>query len=500
MEIDAAHGALAAQQADTIVISVPEGARRPVGAAAALDEALGGAIRELMRAGLATGRAGEAVPLATGGRIPAARVVVQGLGPRDRLTPDRLRQQAAELARALRGMDAGRVAVSAQAAALADGDAETAGRVLAEAFLLGLYRFDRHRTREQDQPRGAVRGVTIVESSARRAAAAARGARAGAVLAGAQNLARDLANAPANLMTPGDLAERARAEAGELGLDCEVIDRDEAERLGMRSYLSVAQGSRQPPQFVVLRYRGGRGRRSLGLVGKGITFDTGGISLKPAADMERMKGDMSGAAAVIAAIGAIARLGPSINVTAIAPCTENLPGGAATKPGDVFRAMDGQTIEVINTDAEGRLVLADALAWAKTQGCAPLVDVATLTGAMAVALGNVRIGVFANDDRLYAALERAAGESGERLWRFPLDEEYGEQIRSDVADVKNTGGRAAGSITAAKFIERFVGDTPWAHLDIAGVMDAARDKGVLVKGNAGAATRTLVHYALARAR
>ena len=500
MQIEVVSGDLAAQQVDTIVVALPEETRRLGGAAAALDRALDGAITALLRSGLAPGRANEATPLASGGRIPAARVVVQGLGKRDQLTPDRLRNQTAALARTLRGLDAGRVAISAQGAALASRDAETTGRILAEAFALGLYRFDQHHTRAQDTPRGAVTALTIVETSARRARDAAEGAARGAILAEAQNFSRDLANSPANLMTPSDIAERAQARADELGLECEVIERAAAERMGMRSYLSVAQGSQQPPKFIVLRYRGGRGRRSVGLVGKGITFDTGGISLKPAASMERMKGDMSGAAAVIGAIGAIARLEPAVNVTAITPCTENMPSGTATKPGDVFYAMDGQSIEVINTDAEGRLVLADALAYAKAQGCTPLVDVATLTGAMAIALGNVRIGVFANNDRLYGDLERAAADSGERIWRFPLDDEYDEQIRSDVADIKNTGGRGAGSITAAKFLQRFAGDTPWAHLDIAGVMDAERDRGVLVKGNAGAASRTLVHYTLNRAR
>ncbi len=500
MEINVTSGDLADQQVDTIVVALPEETRRLGGAAAALDEALDGAISALLRSGLAPGRANETTPIATGGRIPAARVVVQGLGKREQLTPDRLRNQTAGLARALRGLDAGSVAISTQGGARATGDAGETGRILAEAFELGLYRFDQHRTRARDKPRGSVTALTIVETSARRARAAEPGVRRGAILAEAQNFTRDLANSPANLMTPSDVAARAQARADELGLECEVIERAAAERMGMNSYLSVAQGSQQPPKFIVLRYRGGRGRRSVGLVGKGITFDTGGISLKPPANMERMKGDMSGAAAVIGAIGAIARLEPAVNVTAIAPCTENMPSGTATKPGDVFYALDGQSIEVINTDAEGRLVLADALAYAKSQGCTPLVDVATLTGAMAIALGNVRIGVFANNDRLYADLERAASASGEKLWRFPLDDEYDEQIRSDVADIKNTGGRGAGSITAAKFLHRFAGDTPWAHFDIAGVMDADRDRGVLVKGNAGAAARTLVHYALNRAR
>jgi leucyl aminopeptidase len=256
----------------------------------------------------------------------------------------------------------------------------------------------------------------------------------------------------------------------------------------------------QPPKFIVLHYKNGGRGRPIGLVGKGITFDTGGISIKPNEGMDRMKGDMTGAASVIGAMQAIARLGPNVNVMAVAPCTENMPSGSATKPGDVVYAMDGQSIEVLNTDAEGRLVLADGLAYARQQGCATLVDVATLTGAMSIALGNVRIGTFATNDRLYADLERAGAACGERLWRFPLDAEYGEQIKSDVADMKNTGGRLAGSITAAKFLERFAGDTPWAHLDIAGVMDSGSDRGVLVKGNSGYPVRTLVHFVLGRAR
>ncbi len=507
MDIEAVSGALAAQDADTLVVSLPEGARPRAGALAELDSALGGTVAAMMAAGAIRLRDGEVTQVPAGDGVAAARVVVHGLGPRDGLTPKRLRSQAGTLARALRGLDAGRVALAAEGPLLAAGDPAQAGRLLAEGFALGLYRFDRHRTRDEDRPRGRVASLRVVDSPARgarasqrRAAALAEGFALGLALAGAQNLARDLANSPANLMTPTDIAERAQGIAEAEGLDCEIIEREEAERLGMRSYLSVAAGSRQPPKFVVLRYRGGRGRRSVGLIGKGITFDSGGISLKPAAGMERMKADMSGAAAVLGAMQAIARLGPAVNVTGVAPCTENLPGGAATKPGDVFTAMDGQTIEVLNTDAEGRLVLADALAWARSQDCSPLIDVATLTGAMSIALGNVRAGVFANDDRLYAELERAAGAAGEPIWRFPLDAEYGEQIKSDVADVKNTGGRGAGSITAAKFLERFVHDSPWAHFDIAGVMDAERDRGELVKGMAGTAARTLAGFVLARSR
>jgi len=497
LDVQAAGGSLAQQPADCLVVELAEGARRLTGAAAQVDRTLRGALAAMLRNRLITGRAGEVVALPAAGRVPAKRVVVHGTG-KDPRTVDQLRRQAGNLSRALRGLDAGRVALSTEAATDRL-DPEDAARALTEGFALGLYRFDRHHTRAEDRPRGTVSALTLVEPAPRKLAAVRRGVEVGRVLAEATNLARDLANEPANLMTPTILAERAQALASAGGLECTIIERAEAERLGMGSYLSVANGSVQPPKFIVLRYHGGGRTRPLGLIGKGITFDTGGISIKPGAGMERMKGDMTGAASVIGAMQAIAAFAPAVNVLAIAPCTENMPSGSATKPGDVVYAMDGQSIEVLNTDAEGRLVLADGLAYARSQGCTALVDVATLTGAMSVSLGNVRIGTFANNDRLYQDLERASAASGERLWRMPLDPEYGEMIKSDVADMKNTGGAPAGSITAAKFLERFAGDTPWAHLDIAGVMDSDRETGVLVKGNSGAPVRTLVHLALARA-
>ena len=498
MQIEVTSGELTAQNVDTVVVSLAQGSRRPGGAAGTLNAALGGTINAMIASGAIRLSDGALTPVPASNGIAARRVFVHGLGDRTKLTVGRARSQAGALARALRGVDAGSVAIAAQADWLSS-DLERGGQALAEGFTLGLYRFDQHRTREQDRPRGNVASLSIVEPSERRAARIRAGAERGQVLAEGQNLTRDLANSPANLMTPTDMAAKAQEIAEATGLECEIIEREEAARLGMNSYLSVAQGSQQPPKFIVLRYRGGTGRRSVGLIGKGITFDSGGISIKPAAGMERMKADMSGAAAVLGAMQAIARLAPAINVTGIAPCTENLPSGSATKPGDVFYAMDGQTIEVINTDAEGRLVLADALAYARSQGCTPLIDVATLTGAMAIALGNVRAGVFASNDRLYRDLERAADSAGEPIWRFPLDDEYDDQIKSDVADIKNTGGRGAGSITAAKFLQRFAHDTPWAHFDIAGVMDVDRDRGEKVKGVGGTAARTLVEYVLARA-
>lgn len=498
MQITVVQGSIIEQSADSYLLTLEEGARLS-GEIAAVDGVLGGTITRMRKDGMLTGKSSEALTLPRSGRIRAKRTMVAGVGPREKITAARVRDRTATLARQLRGLNAGRLVVSAQNAVAALG-AEAAGRALAEGFTLGLYRFDRHHTKAADRPSGAIDAVTLVIPGARHATELRRGVEQGSALAAATNLARDLENEPANMMTPAIMAGRAQEIAAEHGLDCTIIERAEAERLGMHSYLSVSNGSIQPPKFIVLNYRGGGRARPLALIGKGITFDSGGISLKPGAGMPAMKADMSGAATVIAAIEAIARLKPRGNVMMIAPCTENLPSGSATKPGDVVYAMDGQSIEIDNTDAEGRLVLADALSYAQSEGAATLVDVATLTGAMGVALGNVRAGVFSNNDRLWSELERAAEATGEKIWRMPLDDEYNRQIKSDVADLKNTGGRPAGSITAAKFLQAFVGETPWAHIDIAGVMSAGSDRGIQVKGMTGIPARTLIQLVLNRAR
>jgi len=284
--------------------------------------------------------------------------------------------------------------------------------------------------------------------------------------------------------------------AGAANLEFEVLNREDMERKGMGSLLSVAKGSHQPPKLVRISYKGrGGDGYDLALVGKGITFDTGGISIKPAANMEAMKADMTGAATVIASMQAIAALKPNVNVVAIAPCTENMPGGGATKPGDVVTAMNGRTIEVINTDAEGRLVLADAICWAKELGAANIVDVATLTGAVSIALGDVCYGLLTNNDGLASKVEAAAKTAGEKTWRLPMFKEYDELLKSDVADAKNVGTRGAGTIVGAKFLEPFAGDTPWVHLDIAGVDMSDKDKGWVTKGASGYSVRTLINLA-----
>src|SRR5688572_3065357 len=357
IDVTVSGGNVAQQDVDTIVCWVPEGATRLAGHAAQLDRATNGAITRMLRDGLISGRAGE-TNVVHGGRLRAKRVVVVGAGKPAAFDVHVERRNAGNLARTLRGLDAGRVAWSTQSYSTGASDGEAAAAARAEGVLLGLYRFDRHHTREDDRPRGSVTSVVFVETAARATSAAQRGVAQGAAMAEATNFARDLSNEPANLMTPTIMATRAQEMAAREGLECTVIERAEAERLGMGSYLSVANGSHQPPKFIVLRYRGGNDARPVALIGKGITFDTGGTSIKPAAGMERMKGDMSGAAAVLGAMLAIARLKPGVSVLGVAPCTENMPGGGATKPGDVVYAMDGQSIEVINTDAEGRLILA----------------------------------------------------------------------------------------------------------------------------------------------
>jgi leucyl aminopeptidase len=314
-----------------------------------------------------------------------------------------------------------------------------------------------------------------------------------------QNFTRELVNEPSNRMTPTMLAERARkmvAEVNSPHLTIEVFGPEKIREMKMGAFWSVAQGSDEPPKLIVTRYSppGAPEKPVLGLVGKGITFDTGGISIKPADGMEKMKYDMAGGAAMLGAIRAIAALQVKLKVIGIVCATENMPSGKAQKPGDVQIAMTGKSIEIINTDAEGRLVLADGLAYARQLGATHLIDAATLTGAVVVALGAVNAGVFANDDEMYARFEEAERRAGEKMWRMPLDAEYGEQIRSGIADIKNTGGRYGGAVTAAMFLKEFVDDTPWIHLDIAGTAWTEENKSWIALGPSGIAVRSIVEF------
>ena len=373
-----------------------------------------------------------------------------------------------------------------------EGVAGTDGvRAVVEGTFVGNFEPDYYRSDRKDQQ---IDDITLV--AAGEAAALAAAMNEGLILGESQNFTRDLVNEPSNRMTPTILAERARKMAAEVGLKCEVLGPEKIRELKMGAFWSVAQGSEEPPALIVLQYEpeGAPATPVIGLVGKGVTFDTGGISIKPADGMEKMKYDMAGGATMIGAMRAIALLKPKVKVTAIVCATENMPSGKAQKPGDVQIAMSGKSIEIINTDAEGRLVLADGLHYAQQLGCTHLVDAATLTGAVVVALGFVNAGIFANDDDMYERFRKALERGGEKMWRLPLDDDYKDNIKSNIADIVNSGGRWGGAVTAAMFLKEFVGEMPWIHLDIAGTAWMEEAKPWIAKGPSGIAVRSLVEF------
>jgi leucyl aminopeptidase len=417
-----------------------------------------------------------------------------GLGEPGEFTLDRVRATVAEACRALAKIGVRHLGFIPPETDAAGCNPAEAVQAAVEGALLGLYRFLPYKPAavpESQQPEL----LSLLAGSAQ-LPALREAVRRGRILAEATNAARDLVNEPGNALTPTALARRARRMAQAAGVRCKVLGRAELRRLGAGGLLGVARGSQEPPQLIVLSYRGRRGGPHLGLVGKGVTFDSGGISIKPAESMEAMKGDMAGGAAVLAATCAIARLRLPIAVTAVIPATENLPSGTALKPGDVLRALSGTTMEVVNTDAEGRLILADALTYARRRGVTHLVDAATLTGACVVALGAVNSGAFSNHPDWQERVITSGKGAGERIWPMPMDPEYDEFIKSDVAEIKNTGGRKGGAITGAKFLQRFVGDTPWVHLDIAGTAASDKEKGYSPKGATGVLVRTFVRLAV----
>ena len=371
--------------------------------------------------------------------------------------------------------------------------AEEAVRALVEGAFVGNFDPDYYRSDRKDQKIDEITVITTGDKTAlEKAATEAQ------IVGESQNFTRDLVNEPSNRMTPTILAERAKKMCAEVGLKCEVYGADKIKELKMGAFWSVAQGSDEPPALIVMKYEpaGAPEKPVLGLVGKGITFDTGGISIKPADGMEKMKYDMAGGATMIGVMRAIALLKPKVKVIGIVCATENMPSGKAQKPGDVQIAMSGKSIEIINTDAEGRLVLADGLYYARQLGCTHLVDAATLTGAVVVALGYANAGVFANDEQMYNRFHLANDKAGEKMWRMPLDDEYKEQIRSSIADIMNTGGRWGGAITAAMFLKEFAEETPWIHLDIAGTAWMEEQKPWIAKGPSGIALRSLVEFVM----
>ncbi len=500
MEIRVVAGSIQSVEDDLVVVNLFEGVEMPEGATGAVDQAMSGAIRELIADGDFQGKRGEMVVLYPRGAIPASRVVVVGLGSQEGFTLESVRHAAAAAARKARDLGVKSFSSIVHGAGTGGFALEEAAQAVVEGTILGLYRYQELKNKAPDRP--DPEQFTLVQFDEAKVPAAERGAELGEIVAMAARLARDLINRPANYATPTDLAELAMEIAGEFDtMRCQVLSEEDVDELGMGSFLGVAQGSEEPAVFIVMEHNPGRDDLdTVVLVGKGITFDSGGISLKPGEKMDRMRGDMGGAAAVLATMLAVGQLEIPLHVVGLMPATENLPSGHAYKPGDVITAMNGKTIEVINTDAEGRLILADALAYASRFEPKAVVDLATLTGACVVALGRgVAAGAFCTDDDLLARLQAASQASGERIWHMPLFDEYEASLESMTADLANTGGRFGGVGASAMFLKQFAEGYPWAHLDVAGMTFEERSPSpklpaYLQKGGTGFGVRLLVQF------
>jgi leucyl aminopeptidase len=490
MKVTVAVAPLASVEADALVVGLYAEEPKLRAAVAGLDRALGGQLADVLGAERFQAKPGQVTHVHTGGRLPARRVVVVGLGKRAELTLEAVRRAASAGLRRARELGARVVAVETLGDRLS---VRARAHAVTEGAILGAYTFDRYK-REKTEKR--VEELRLVETDGQRRADVAAGARTGEIFAEATCFARDLVNSPANDVHPTHLATVAGQIARDARLRLTVLDRAECEKLGMGAFLGVAAGSAQPPKFIHLTYTpaGKRGRR-VAIIGKGITFDSGGLDLKTAEGMLRMKDDMSGAAAVLAIMRALPALKPPAEVHGLIAATENMPSGSAIRPGDVLRAMNGTTIEIGNTDAEGRLTLADAICYASDKVRADeIIDMATLTGACVVALGPLCSGLLSNDQSLAGRLLAAGERAGERVWQLPLIDEYREHLKSDVADLNNVGPRGGGAITAGLFLKEFAGERPWAHLDIAGPAFVEKDTPLGPKGATGAAVRTLLTY------
>ena len=478
-------------EADALAVAVFKGEKADDGVLKTLDKATAGIISSVIKSEEFSAKEGETAYFhLTDGSLKARRLLLIGCGDRSEYKARQVSQMGGTAARFLRSKNAKTIAIVPRS----DSDVEKAAQWAISGAVMGLFEPDKYRTKDKEQ-RQVERFEVVIEGADKKALE--RGAERGRIIGESANFTRDLANEPGGYMTPTIMAERAKKIAKDFGLSIDVLDQKQCERLGMGSFLGVSRGSEEPPKFIVLKYTPPKKVKSdglLALVGKGITFDSGGISLKPGENMELMKYDMSGAATVMGTMRAIAQLKPSVPVLGVAPCCENLPSGKATKPGDVLRAMTGKTIEVINTDAEGRLILADAIAYAKKLGATQIIDMATLTGAVSIALGDVNTAILGTDQKLIDSFIAAGKEVGEKFWQLPLDNEYTNQIKSDIADIKNVGGKKAGTITATAFLKEFADGVSWAHLDIAGTAWGDAATPYRSKGPTGIAVRTLIEY------
>lgn len=493
MDVQTSTGNHREQDVQALAVAVFKDEKANEGILKELDEASGGVVSSVIESEELKGKEGETVyvHLPAGGSLLARRLLLVGVGAREDYKPAQVSQMAGAAARFLRGKNIKSVCLVTRA----EGDAEKTAAAAVEGAVMGLFEPDKYRTVDKES-RTIDRLVVAIEGADEEALK--RGAERGRVIGEATNFTRDMANEPGAYLTPTDMAERAHEIAKEFGLSVDVLDEARMEQEGMGALLSVSRGSEEEAKLIILKYTpresSAQGEENLlAFVGKGITFDSGGISLKPGENMELMKYDMTGGATVLGAMRAVAQLKPSIPVLGVVPASENLPSGKATKPGDVVRAMSGKSIEIINTDAEGRLILSDAICYAKKLGAKRIIDLATLTGAVSIALGDVNTAVLGTDQALIDEIIAAGREVGEKFWQLPLDKEYTKQIKSDIADIKNVGGRKAGTITAAAFLKEFADGVSWAHLDIAGTAWGDDARPYRSKGPTGVAVRTLIN-------
>jgi leucyl aminopeptidase len=504
MDISVVRADCTEHETPLIAVNIFQGDDGLVGPVAKLDERLGGRISDVLARGDFKGKTGETMLLyPSAGEVGAERVLLVGLGKVDELDLERVRRGAGTSAKAVAKLGIERFATIMQHAELVEDriTPRAAGRAVAEGSVLGAYVFDEMKTVKDDQesPRTRLTGIEILEKVEAKAAEIEEGVRVGGIVARAENRARTFGNLPGNVATPEYLADQAREIGSASGMKVTTLGPKEMEKEGLHALLAVSAGSSQEPRLIVMEHRKGpKGEKPMVLLGKGLTFDAGGISIKPAQSMEEMKFDMCGGAAVLGAMQAIGELDVQANVIGVIPASENLLSGSAMKPGDILRSHLGKTIEVINTDAEGRLILADALSYLRRFDPAAVVDAATLTGACVIALGHQASAAMGNDDALLAEVRAAADRVGERVWPLPMYDEFREQIKSDYADIKNSGGRPAGSITAGWFLREFVGDFPWVHLDIAGTAYGDGKLPYQTKGATGVPTRLFVEWVLSR--
>lgn len=493
MKIEVLRGDLAKAATEAAVVTHFQSDNRLGTIAAALNTKSGGLLREIISRGDNTGLLNQISVVYLKGATQPRRIVLVGLGKREDFNLEKLRGAFAKTAQHIRSLGVKDFSTAVDFDT-PDLPLDRAAEAIVEGVVLGLYQFTQCKTLERENIR-EIDKFTILDFDAKRVKVIRAAARMAQIIGGAVSFARDIVSAPANLMTPRDLANEARKIAKGKTVRCKVFDAAAIRALGMNALLGVAAGSDEPPRFIVMEYRGAKKSSPfIVLVGKGLTFDSGGISIKPSDKMGLMKSDMAGGAAVIAALCAAAELGLPVNLAALVPAAENLPSGKAYKPGDVLTSLSGQTVEVVTTDAEGRLILADALTYAGRYNPSAIIDLATLTGACVIALGDHVSGMMGNDDDLKSEIRAASDLTGERVWELPLWDEYGEQIKGDIADYKNSGGRSAGAITAGIFLSKFTGGYPWVHLDIAGPAWLAKETPYTPKGASGIGVRMLVQF------